>query len=290
MAEQLQSILRRMKSIGSTERITNAMKLVSAAKLRKAKKAHESTQVYLRDLIMAIRHTFDEEEEMPNCFLAGSRELHNKCIVVITSSNGLCGSFNSNVIKAAGQEMKESGLTKKGLKLVTIGSKAKDFFTHHSIEIFLEHDAPADTVTFEESKAISGPLIDAYLNGEIDEIDIVYTAYMNPLRQEVRVRKLLPIDIMEAEEPEKYNHVMSYEPSAEEVFRYMVPKYIELVIFGACIESATCEYAARRTAMENANDNAKEMLDDLQLAFNHARQAAITNEIIEIVAGSEANQ
>lgn len=290
MAEQLQSIQRRMKSIGSTERITNAMKLVSAAKLRKAKKAHESAQVYLRDLIMAIRHTFDEEEEMPNCFLAGSRELHNKCIVVITSSNGLCGSFNSNVIKAAGQEMKESGLTKKGLKLVTIGSKAKDFFTHHGIEIFLEHDAPADTVTFEESKAISGPLIDAYLNGEIDEIDIVYTAYMNPLRQEVRVRKLLPIDIMEAEEPEKYNHVMSYEPSAEEVFRYMVPKYIELVIFGACIESATCEYAARRTAMENANDNAKEMLDDLQLAFNHARQAAITNEIIEIVAGSEVNQ
>lgn len=290
MAEQMQSIQRRMKSIHSTERITNAMKLVSAAKLRKSKMAFESAQIYLRDLVMAIRHTFDEEENMPNCFLAGSRELKTKCLVVITSSNGLCGSFNSNVIKATEEELKRSGIERDHVKMATIGSKGKDYFVHRGVEIMLEHNAPADTVTFEESKAISGPLIDAYLKGEIDEINIVYTAYINPLRQEVRVKKLLPIDILETEEPVKYKHVVSYEPSAEEVFRYMVPKYIELVIFGACIESATCEYAARRTAMESANDNAKEMLEALQLAFNHARQAAITNEIIEVVAGSEANQ
>lgn len=290
MAEQLQQIQRRMKSIGSTERITNAMKLVSAAKLRKAKLAFERAQVYLGDLVMAIRHTFDEEEDMPNEFLSGSRPLHTKCLVVITSSNGLCGSFNSNVIKATEDELQRSGIERSHVKIATIGSKGKEYFMHHGVEICQEHDAPADTVTFEESKAISGPLIEAYLRGEFDEIDIVYTAYINPLRQEVRVKKLLPIDIHVTEEPVKYNHVISYEPSAEEVFRYLVPKYIELVIFGACIESATCEYAARRTAMENANDNAKEMLEHLQLKFNHARQAAITNEIIEIVAGSEANQ
>lgn len=289
MAEQMQNIQRRMKSIHSTERITNAMKLVSAAKLRKSKAAFEAAQVYLQHLVMAIRHTFDEAEDVPDCFLSGSRELHNKCLVVITSSNGLCGSFNSNVIKATERELEQSGLSKKEIKLVTIGSKGKDYFLHHDVEVFLEHDAPADTVTFEESKAISGPLIDSYLAGEIDEIDIVYTQYINPLRQEVRVKKLLPIDILGHEEV-KYSHEVSYEPSAEEVFQYMVPKYIELVIYGACIESATCEYAARRTAMESANDSAKEMLDQLQLEFNHARQAAITNEIIEIVAGSEANQ
>lgn len=289
MAEQMQNIARRMKSINSTERITNAMKLVSAAKLRKSKAVFESAQVYLQHLIVAIRHTFDEAEDVPDCFLTGSRPLHKKCFVVITSSNGLCGSFNSNVIKATEHALDGCGVPREEIKLVTIGSKGKDYFTHHGVETFLEHDAPADTVTFEESKRISGPLIESYLAGEIDEIDIVYTAYINPLRQEVRVKKLLPIDILEHEEVE-FNHEISYEPSAEAVFRYMVPKYIELVIFGACIESATCEYAARRTAMESANDNAKEMLDKLQLQYNHARQAAITDEIIEIVAGSEANQ
>jgi len=290
MAEQMQSIQRRMKSISSTERITNAMKLVSAAKLRKAKAAFESAQVYLQDLVISIRHTFDEEEDMPRCFLTGSRELQKKCLVVITSSNGLCGSFNSNVLKATEEELARSGMERSDVKVAVIGSKGKDYFSHHGVEIILDHEAPADTVTFEESKAISGPLIERYLKGEIDEIDIVYTAYINPLRQEVRVRKLLPIDIYQQQEQVTYKHVVSYEPSAEEVFRYMVPKYIELVLFGACIESATCEYAARRTAMESANDSAKEMLDESKLAYNHARQAAITDEIIEIVAGSEANQ
>lgn len=290
MAEQMQSIQRRIKSIGSTERITNAMKLVSAAKLRKAKNAYESSRLYLGRLLASIQETFADVEDVPLRFLSGSREIKTKGYVLITSSNGLCGSFNGNVIRTMAQKLSEYGEDHSRVKMVTIGSKGKEYFAHHGVEILLEHDAPADTVTFEETKEISRPLMELYLKGEIDEIDIVYTSYINTLRQEVVIKKLLPIDIDREKPAGGYTNPIEYGPSAEEVFSYLVPKYIELMIFNTCIESATCEYAARRTAMENANDNARDMLSDLQLEYNHARQSEITDEIIEIVAGSEAQK
>lgn len=290
MAEQMQSIQRRIKSIGSTERITNAMKLVSAAKLRKAKSVYESSKLYLGRVLESIQETLDDVEDVPQRFLTGSRTIKKKCYVLITSSNGLCGSFNGNVIRTMSGKLSEYGSDYSDVKMVTIGSKGKDYFAHHGVEILMEHDAPADTVTFEETKEISRPLMELYAEGQIDEIDIVYTSYVNTLKQEVIVKKLLPIDIHSRSTSGGYTNPIEYGPSAEEVFSYLIPKYIELMIFSTCIESATCEYAARRTAMENANDNAKDMLADLKLEYNHARQSEITDEIIEIVAGSEAQR
>ena len=290
MAEQMQSIQRRIKSIGSTERITNAMKLVSAAKLRKAKSVYESSKLYLGRVLESIQETLGDVEDVPQRFLTGSRTIKKKCYVLITSSNGLCGSFNGNVIRTMSGKLSEYGSDYSDVKMVTIGSKGKDYFAHHGVEILMEHDAPADTVTFEETKEISRPLMELYAEGQIDEIDIVYTSYVNTLKQEVIVKKLLPIDIHSHSTSGGYTNPIEYGPSAEEVFSYLIPKYIELMIFSTCIESATCEYAARRTAMENANDNAKDMLADLKLEYNHARQSEITDEIIEIVAGSEAQR
>ena len=290
MAEQMQSIQRRIKSIGSTERITNAMKLVSAAKLRKAKSVYESSKLYLGRVLESIQETLDDVEDVPQRFLTGSRTIKKKCYVLITSSNGLCGSFNGNVIRTMSGKLSEYGSDYSDVKMVTIGSKGKDYFAHHGVEILMEHDAPADTVTFEETKEISRPLMELYAEGQIDEIDIVYTSYVNTLKQEVIVKKLLPIDIHSRSTSGGYTNPIEYGPTAEEVFSYLIPKYIELMIFSTCIESATCEYAARRTAMENANDNAKDMLADLKLEYNHARQSEITDEIIEIVAGSEAQR
>lgn len=289
MAEQMQNIQRRIKSISSTERITNAMKLVSAAKLRKAKNAFESAQRYMGTLLTSIQRILDDTPDVPTEFLVGSREIKNKCYLLITSSNGLCGSFNGNVIRAMDETLKQSGTRIEDTRLITVGTKGKEYFAARGAQILVEHDAPADTVTFEETRNVSQPLMEMYLRGEIDEIDIVYTSYVNTLRQEVVVKKLLPLDIAKLEEG-TFARPIEYEPSAEEVFTYLIPKYIELMIFSACIESATCEYAARRTAMENANDNAQDMLADLQLAYNHARQADITDEIIEIVAGSQAQK
>ena len=290
MAEQIQNIQRRIKSIGSTERITNAMKLVSAAKLRKAKSAFESSKLYLGRLLESVQETLDDVEDVPQRYLTGSRDIKKKCYVLITSSNGLCGSFNGNVIRTMTDRLSQYNGDYSNIRMVTIGSKGREYFAHHGVEILMEHDAPADTVTFEETRTISRPLMELYIKGEIDEIDIVYTSYVNTLKQEVIVKKLLPIDIHGKGGGGSYSNSIEYGPSAEEVFRYLIPKYIELMIFSTCIESATCEYAARRTAMENANDNARDMLADLQLEYNHARQSEITDEIIEIVAGSEAQR
>lgn len=298
MAEQMQNIQRRIKSIGSTERITNAMKLVSAAKLRKAKYVFESSKLYLGRMLESIQDTLADVEDVPTKYLAGTREIKNKCYILIASSNGLCGSFNGNVIRTMAQQLSAYNGDYSHVKLITIGSKGREFFSHHGAGIQMAHDAPADTVTFEETRQISGPLLKMYESGEIDEIDIVYTSYINTLRQEVVVKKILPVEVSESEtkrdettrEKGRYHREVEYDPSAEEVFAYLIPKYIELLIFSACIESATCEYAARRTAMESANDNAKDMLAELKLAYNHARQAEITDEIIEIVAGSEAQR
>lgn len=290
MAEQMQGIKRRIKSIGSTERITNAMKLVSAAKLRKAKNIFTNTQEYLYRLIDTIGETFEHVENVPGQFLAGSRKIKTKCFVVITSSNGLCGSFNGNVIRAASVQLQALEESELKVKLVTIGAKGKNFLHHRGYSILAEHDAPADSMTFEEAAEISSNLIALYESGEIDEIDIIYTAYINTLKQEVKIKKLLPFDLKTTAEEGKFDHPVDYGPSPEEVFAYLVPKYVELNIYGTCIESATCEYAARRTAMENANENAKEMLDDLETAYNRARQTQITDQLIEIVAGSEAQK
>lgn len=298
MAEQMQTIRKRMRGVESTERITGAMKLVSAAKLRRARAIYDSSKRYMDRLLDSMRRIFADTSYVPDRYLDDGRPRSKRCCVVITSSNGLCGSFNGNVIRAAEEALAAWGGSADHLKMVTIGSKGREYFAHHGVEILMSHDAPADTVTFQETQAISGPLLSRYLAGDIDEIDMIYTAYVNPLRQEVRQKRLLPLDAAAIAGDigdgraavERSRSLIEYEPSAEAVFDYLVPQYIELMLYSTCIESAACEYAARRTAMESANDNAREILDKLQLAYNHARQAQITDEIIEIVAGSGAAQ
>ncbi len=291
MAEQMQSIRKRMRGVENTERITGAMKLVSAAKLRRARAVYDSSRLYMDRLLDSMGEIFADTSYVPAKYLAGGRRPEKRCYVVVTSSNGLCGSFNGNVIREAEEALAAWGGHEGNVKMVTIGSKGREHFSHHGVEILMSHDAPADTVTFQESRAISSPLIRRYLDGEIDEVDMIYTAYVNPLCQGVRSRRLLPLDAdVIAGDGQGRHPLIEYEPSAEAVFDYLVPQYIELMLYSTCIESAACEYAARRTAMESANDNAREILDQLQLAYNHARQAQITDEIIEIVAGSGASR
>lgn len=290
MSDQMQGIKRRIKSIASTERITSAMKLVSASKLRKSKAVYESSKIYLHRLLQDLDENFQHTDEVPYEFLAGSRKVKTKCYVVITSSNGLCGNFNANVIREAADRLSEFQGDDRKVKLITIGSKGREYFGRRGVEILRENDAPADTVTFQDSSDISGPLIEMYRKGEIDEIDIIYTSYINTLKQEVMVKRLLPIEIGEIKNEKAVSVKPEYEPSPEKVFEYLILKYIELFIYSTCIESATCEYAARRTAMESSNDSARDMLASLETEYNRARQAVITDEIIEIVAGSEAQR
>ncbi len=284
-AESMQDIKRRIRSIGSTEHITNAMKLVSAGKLRKAKAIFERTNENSHYITNAIEELFTNGKDIPEQYLSSEDKFVDRtCYVIITSSKGLCGGFNSNVIKEAERQMMLLG---GDSVIFAIGSKGKEYFEKRGYNIFNDYMAPPEEITPREAREIGEPIIDLYNKGEIGRIVMVSTEFVSTMEQRVRTKVLLPFDV-EMNPEVGTSKFIEYEPSVEEVFNYLVPKYVEMMIYSAVVESATCEHAARRTAMENATDNAREILGELSLYYNRARQAAITDEIIEIVAGSEA--
>lgn len=286
MAQSMQDIKRRIRSISSTEHITNAMKLVSAGKLRKARAIFEKTNENSHYITNAIEDLFTNSDEIPDKYLEGGNENPGVAYVVITSNKGLCGGFNSNVIKEAESMMK---LSSGPQYVFAIGSRGKEYFEKRGYEIRKDYTQPAEEIQYKNAKEICAPIIDMYDKGEIGRVVLVSTSFISSMEQTVKSTTLLPFDA-ESNPEVGTSKFIEYEPSVEAVFNYLVPKYVEMMIYAAVVESATCEHAARRTAMENATDNAREMLDELSLFYNRARQAAITDEIIEIVAGSEAQK
>lgn len=286
-ANNMQDIKRRIKSITSTEHITNAMKLVSAGKLRKAKAIFEKTNENSHYITHTISELFNSSKEIPNEYLAGNREIKTTCYIVVTSGRGLCGGFNTNVLKEAQREIDcdwEEPI------IYAIGGKGKEYFEKRGYKIYGDYLAPPEDISFLETREMSRPIIEMYNKGEIDEVVLIYTSFISSMEQEVKNVTLLPFEVENDPEIIRNTKQIEYEPSVEAVFNYLVPKYVEMMIYAAVVESATCEHAARRMAMENATDNAREMLGNLSLYYNRARQAAITDEIIEIVAGSEAQK
>ncbi len=286
-SNNMQDVKRRIKSVNSMEHITNAMKLVSAAKLRKAKATFEKSNENFHYITHSIAEMFNNAGDIPDKYLVGNREIKKTGYIIITSCRGLCGSFNGNVIKEAEQVMKRD---LEAPTIVAIGTKGRDYFAKRGIAIHSSYTAAPETISFLETKDMSRPIIDMYNQGEIDQVMLIYTSYISTLDQQVKSVRLLPFEVEADPEIIKHEKEVEYEPSVEEVFNYLVPKYVEIMMYGAIVESATCEHAARRMAMENATDNARDMLDTLSLNYNRARQAAITNEIIEIVSGSEAQK
>ena len=283
--ESIQDIKRRIKSVSSTERITNSMKLVSAGKLRKAKAIFEKTNENSHFITNTIQELFNSGSEIPQEYLAGNREIKTTAYIVVTSGRGLCGGFNSNIIKEAQREIDADW---EPPVIVAIGSKGKEYFEKHGYEIHSSYLAPPESISFLETKELSAPILEMYDNNEIAEVVLIYTSFISTMEQQVKNEVILPFEVETDPEFMTSNKFVEYEPSVEAVFNYLVPKFVETKIYSAVVESATCEHAARRMAMENATDNAREMLDDLNLNYNRARQSAITDEIIEIVAGSEA--
>lgn len=286
-AESMQDIKRRIRSVTSTEHITNAMKLVSAGKLRKAKAIFEKTNENSHYITHTIAEIFNSSQDIPPEYLAGNREIKTTCYIIVTSCRGLCGGFNSNVLKEAQREI-DTDWEKP--VIFAIGSKGKEYFEKRGYEIYGDYLAPPENISFLETREMSVPIIEMYNRGEIDEVVLIYTSFISSMEQEVKNVTLLPFEIEKDPDIIRNSKPVEYEPSVEAVFNYLVPKYVEMMIYGAVVESATCEHAARRMAMENATDNAREMLDKLSLNYNRARQSAITDEIIEIVAGSEAQK
>lgn len=284
----MRDIKRRIKNINSMGHITNAMQLVSSAKLRKAKNVLEKSQRNFHYINEIIEEIFYNAEDIPKLYLAGNRDIKRTAYIVVTSCRGLCGGFNNNVIKHTQKLMDKYEKEEEAPLFVAVGSKGRDYFARRDYEIVDEYCFPPENITFVETRDISMPLIEMYNKGEIDEIVLVSTAFISGLEQRVYDKTILPIEIEGDPYTHKVYNEVEYEPSVQEVFNYLIPKYVEIMVYNAIIESATCEHAARRMAMESATDNAQEMLADLTLTYNRTRQAAITNEISEIVGGAEA--
>lgn len=298
MAETMRDLKRRMKSIESTEHITNAMRLVSAAKFRRAKGLYDRKSQQLREVSATIEGIL-AEENISGREKTGDAEVGaapaRVLAIVISSDKGLCGGFNSSLIKTAKAALED--YEKENVKVFCIGSRGRDFFEHADYEIAGSFDGAPEKIVFPEIEAIAAPILADYRDHKLDKVLLITTEYINSLRQEPMVKQLLPAEPAACAEAEAETTAgvtspveIEYAPSREAVAAYMLPKYFELALFKAVIESAVCEHAARRTAMENATDNAREILNSLSLTYNRVRQAAITGELIEIVSGAETQK
>lgn len=277
-------IKRKIKSVNNTRQITKAMELVSTAKLKRTKDRMNITKPYFEGVMEAVQKVIQNEKSLKNEFII-QRPVKKTLYIVITGDRGLCGGYNVNAMKTAVRDLKdpESSL------FITIGKKAHNFFAANEYDIHYALEGISERPEFSDAQKIANLALKLYKQERVDEIKFVYTQLISTLNQEPLMLKLLPVEAEEAKENENsMDEFITYEPSAEEVLSFIVPKYIESTIYGGLVESAAAEQAARRVAMENASNNADDMIDELTLTFNQARQAAITQEIAEIVGGAEA--
>ena len=278
----MKDIKLRIKSVESTMQITKAMELVASSKLRKAKERQERARPYF----MELKETLDDIEAATHDFSSPyqrHREVKKTCLVVIAGDRGLAGGYNSNVFKAAAKLLEE----KKEVCVLPIGKRTVDFFTRKGAEILTTSFAEAADISMGDCFTISNLLSKGYLSGQYDEVSIVYTRFVSMLTQTPATECLLPLEVGAGEKKPGVRPLVLYEPSPNAVYDAIVPNYLAGMLYGALCESVASELGARRTAMDAASKNAAEMIDNLSLRYNRARQGAITQEITEIVAGAE---
>ncbi len=288
MAVSMRDIKRKIGSIQKTQQITKAMKMVAAAKLRKAQEAALVFRPFRNKLEQMIASLVTSTSHLENELLR-FRDVKNVDIIVITSDRGLCGAFNHNVLKETEKLMKTK-FSGKNVNLILIGKFANTYFKFRGIkpkEAFSE--VIKDRAEYSKASEIMDKVIADFLNGETDEVHVIFNRFVNVLIQRVTVKKLLPIMIGD-KVPSEQNMVekFTFEPDKETVLKELLPKYVKMELYGAMLESLAGEHAARMTAMDAATTNAGEMIKSLTLEFNKARQASITKELIEITTSIEA--
>ena len=283
MAESTRDIKRRIRGITNTKQITKAMELVSSAKLRKAREKLEKTRPYFNTVYESINEILSTTKNIRHPFLE-VREVKKSLYVVVTADRGLAGGYNANILRLVENEIKHK---KDSVLLITIGYKGRDYFKRRGYNVVGEFVGITEEPYFSDAQEIGKLVMDLYEKKEVDEVKLASTTFITTISQEAKMIKLLPNESIKKDSEAKTS-VVEYEPSPEDVLSYLIPKYIESTIYGALIESSCSEQGARRTAMESATENAEEMIDELTLSFNRARQAAITSELSEIVAGAEA--
>lgn len=280
----LKEIRNRIASVSSTMQITSAMKMVSAAKLKKAQDAITAMRPYANKLTELIQSLSSNLESDGTSSYADQREVNKVLIVAITSNRGLCGAFNSNIIKECAT-MADKDFEGKQVDILTIGKKAHDLL-QKSHNVVADHSEVFDDLTFQNVAGIAKDLMAKFNDGEYDQILLIYNRFKNAATQIVTKEQFLPIQPSEDDHAVAADYI--FEPSSDDIVIQLIPKSLKTQLFKAIRDSYASEHGARMTAMHKATDNASELKDELTLNYNKARQAAITNEILEIVGGAEA--
>ncbi len=286
----LKEIRTRITSIESTQKITSSMKLVSAAKLRRAQTAIQHLRPYsqkLNEILKDLAGSNTDSERLP---LFEAREPENVVIVVITSNKGLCGAFNSNIVKTVNHLITEKYAAQHNaghVQLICFGKKGKEQLSKHYPVIYY-NEKLLDNPDFTELSVMADDLMKKFVNHEVDKVDIVYNQFLNAATQRVTVEDYLPVTAIESDEEHQVNRDYIIEPSADKLLSELIPKILRTQLYKTLSDSIASEHGARMISMTKATDNATEILRDLRLKYNNARQSSITNELIEIVSGANA--
>ena len=280
----MRDIKRRKTSIQGTQQITKAMKLVSTVKLQRAKANAEKSKVYFDCMYQTVNSILARVGHLEHRYLIAG-ESKKKAVIVITSNRGLAGGYNSNVTKLI---TRHESFKKEDLDIYTIGNKGRDTLARNGYNIKENLPEVIDSPSYADAMDLSQRLLKSFADGEIGEIYLAYTSFKNTVSHEPKLIKLLPVDRKETESKGVAEAVMDFEPEDTEALDMIIPKYITSLIYGAMMEAVASENGARMQAMDNATSNAEEMISDLALKYNRARQGSITQELTEIIAGAEA--
>jgi len=293
----LKDIRNRIGSVKNTKKITSAMKLVAAAKLRRAQEAVESARPYASKMTEVITELSGRVEEDAHPLLRSPEREEKIVVIVLTSNRGLCAGFNANLLRAVDRFLAAKHKTTASVELVTVGRKGNQHFKRKGEEIRHYHEDVVGAVTFASAKEIAKEPMERFIKGEIDHVYLVYNEFVSAIQFNQIITPLLPLNSDKGEGDKKEAVAKTedsggeeyiYEPSEAELLAQLVPNSIEVRIFQALLESEAAEQGARMTAMDNATSNAEDMIDSLTLQYNRARQAYITKELVEIVSGAES--
>jgi F-type H+-transporting ATPase subunit gamma len=286
----LREIRRRISGVKSTQKITKAMKMVAAAKLRRAQDGVIAARPYARKMKELLNHLASVVDAGAHPHFA-ARPVKNAAVIVVTADRGLCGAFNANLNRAAAAHIRDKHgdlYASGGLKVVCIGRKGSEFFTKHDYTVASKYLGVFAGLQFSTAKAIVADISRSFLAGEIDRVEIVYNEFKSIMQHRVMIEQFLPIPPAPAGGTAASRVDYIYEPSADEIVSALVPRHLDFQLWRILLESNAAEQGARMTAMDNATTNASDLIRDLQLAYNKARQASITKELLEIVSGAEA--
>lgn len=286
----MRDIKRRKESIQSTGQITKAMKLVSTVKLQKAKSKAENAKPYFDHMYDTVLSMLRKSGDISHPYLSAGKS-NKKAIIVITSNRGLAGGYNSNILKL----VMSSDIKKENAVIYAVGRKGKEALSRRGYHIAKDYSEVINAPIYKDAIEIGSDVLDAFVADEVGEIYLAYTSFKNTVSHEPTLIKLLPVDmeaaLQEGDKTEDLNErltLMNYEPAASEALNLIIPKYINSLIYGALVQALASENGARMQAMDSATNNAEDMISDLSLKYNRARQSSITQELTEIIAGANA--